>query len=153
MKPRLSELASVAEIVASIGVILTLIFVGLELNEGNREARASTTQLVIKTEMDMVAVFITNSETWDKVVTGAPLAEGEEMRKAINLYQLSMLETANRYSQFRSGYIDANTWEGTLKALPAVTKLPIYEIWRQSFGGRGQDPAFLELLDDMSSAE
>ena len=151
MKSRLSELASIAEIIASIGVILTLIFVGLELNEGNREARATTTQLVFNAEMDMVAVLIANSDTWEKVVTGAPLDEGDEMRRAINLYQLVMLETANRYSQFRSGYIDQNTWDGTVNALPAVTKLPIYEKWRESFGAQGQDPAFLELLDGFSS--
>jgi hypothetical protein len=66
MKSKLSELASIAEIIASIGVILTLIFVGLELSEGNREARATTTQLVIKAEMDMVAVFIANADTWEK---------------------------------------------------------------------------------------
>jgi hypothetical protein len=88
-----------------------------------------------------------------KGVTGAPLAEGEEMRKAINLYQLSMLETANRYAQFRSGYVDPSLWEGTLKALPAATKLPIYGKWRKSFGGQAQDPAFLELLDGFSSGK
>jgi hypothetical protein len=150
MKTKLSELASIAEIVASIGVILTLLFVGLELQEGNRETRATTTQLVIKAEMDMVAVFVANAKTWDKVVTGAPLAEGEEMRTAINLFQLSMLETANRYAQYRSGYIDSSSWDGTLKALPAVMKLPVYEVWRESFGGQGQDTAFLELLDGFS---
>ena len=151
MRSRLSEFASIAEIIASIGVILTLVFVGLELNEGNREARATTTQLVFNAEMDMVAVFIANSDTWEKVVTGAPVAEGAEMRRAINLYQLVMLETANRYAQFRSGYIDQNTWDGTVKTLPAVTKLPIFERWRESFGARGLDPAFLELLDGFSS--
>ena len=151
MRSRLSEFASIAEIIASIGVILTLVFVGLELNEGNREARATTTQLVFNAEMDMVAVFIANSDTWEKVVTGAPLAEGEEMRRAINLYQLAMLETANRYAQFRSGYIDQSTWQGTVKTLPAITKLPIYEKWRESFGGQGQDTTFLELLDEISS--
>jgi len=153
MKRKLSELASIAEIIASIGVILTLIFVGLELSEGNRETRAATTQLVIKAEMDMVTVFIANADTWDKVVTGAPIAEGEEMRRAINLYNLSMLETANRYSQFRSGFIESSSWEGTLKTLPGITKLPIYEKWRGSFGGQGQDTAFLELLDGFSSGK
>ena len=153
MKSRLSELASIAEIIASIGVILTLIFVGLELNEGNREARATTTQMVINAEMDMVAVFIANSDTWEKVVTGVPLAEGAEMRRAINLFQLSMLETANRYAQFRSGYIEPSSWENTLKSLPPLTKLPIYEKWHESFGGQGQDPVFLDLLDGFSSGK
>jgi hypothetical protein len=153
MNPKLSELASIAEIIASIGVIVTLVFVWVELNDGNREARAATEQLVIKTEMDMTAVFIANASTWNKVVTGAPIDEGEEMRKAINLFNLAMLETANRYAQYRSGYIDLEKWENNLNTLPAVIKLPIYEKWRESFGGQGQDSAFLELLDGLSTDE
>ena len=153
MKSRLPELASIAEIVASIGVILSLIFVGLQLNEGNRETRAATSQLVIQSEMDMVTVFIDNSEIWDKVVTGAPLAVGEETRRGINLYQLAMLETANRYKQYNSGYLELESWEGSLKILPALTKLPIYEKWRESFGAQGQDSDFLELLDSLSAGE
>jgi hypothetical protein len=153
MKSNLAELASIAEIVASIGVILSLIFVGVQLNEGNRETRAATNQLVIKSEMDMVAVFIENSEIWDKVVTGVPLAAGEETRKGINLFQLAMLETANRHKQYASGYLELTSWENTLETLPAITKLPIYEQWRQSYGGQGQDSEFLELLDSLTSGE
>ena len=81
------------------------------------------------------------------------LAEGEETRRAIMLYQLSMIETANRFAQYRSGYIDQDAWEGTLKTLPPVTKLPIYKKWRESFGAQGQDPAFLKLLDELSSGK
>lgn len=153
MKLKLSEVASIAEIIASIGVIATLVFVGVELSEGNRETRAATNQLIIKSEMDMVAVFVENAGTWHKVVTGAPIAEGEEMRKAINLYQMSMLEAANRYAQYRSGYITSESWNGTLNTMPAMTKLPIYENWRASFGAQGQDTEFIALLDGFSSVE
>ena len=75
MKLKLSEVASIAEIIASIGVIATLVFVGVELSEGNRDTRAATNELIIKTEMDMVAVLVENAGTWQKVVTGAPIAE------------------------------------------------------------------------------
>jgi len=42
MKWKLSNVASIAEIVAAIGVIFLLIFVGLQINEGNQETRAVT---------------------------------------------------------------------------------------------------------------
>jgi hypothetical protein len=153
MKSKLPEIASIAEVVASVGVILSLIFVGFELNEGNRETRAATSQMVIQSEMDMVAVFIDNSEVWDKVVTGAPLSDGEETRRGINLFQLAMLETANRYKQYNSGYLELESWEGSLKILPALKKLPVYEMWRESYGAQGHDSEFLELLDNLSTGE
>ena len=149
MKLKLQDVASVAEIVASVGVILSLIFVGLQLNEGNRETRAATTQSVLQTEMDMVKVFIDHSATWEKIIAGAPLAAGAETRKAINLYNLAMLESANRYLQFRSGYLEEKSWRGTARTLPGLKALSIYEEWRTSFGATGQDAEFLELLDGL----
>jgi hypothetical protein len=50
--------------------------------------RAATVQTVLKMEMDMVMAFVDHASTWEKVVTGEPLAEGEETRKAINLFNL-----------------------------------------------------------------
>jgi len=40
----LTKWASIAELIAGVGVILSLIFVGLQINEGNRETRAATLQ-------------------------------------------------------------------------------------------------------------
>ena len=145
----MSELASVAELVASVGVVLSLVFVGFQLNEGNRETRAATVKSVLKTEMDIVTVFVDHSSTWEKVLTGAPLDEGEESRKAINLFNLAMLESSNRYLQYRSGYLEEGSWKGTFNTHPGLKALPIYETWRRSFGGQGQDSEFLDLLDNL----
>ena len=149
MKSKLSDLASIAEIVASVGVVLSLIFVGFQLNEGNRETRAATLQSVLQTEMDMVTVFIEHSSTWEKVVAGVPLAAGEETRKAINLFNVAMLESSNRYLQFRSGFLDEQSWQNTFNVLPGMKALPICDQWRKSLGGQGQDAEFLDLLDNL----
>jgi len=49
----LTKWASIAELIAGIGVILSLIFVGLQINEGNREIRAATLQAATDSEMFM----------------------------------------------------------------------------------------------------
>jgi len=149
MNTNLQNIASMAEIIASIGVILSLVFVGFELNEGNRETRALTAQSALQTEMSMVAVLLDHSDTWQKVISGAPLAKGEETRKAINLYQLAMLESANRYLQYKSGYLDEKSWLNNERTLPGFKALPIHEKWRSSFGGQGQNSEFLEMLDSL----
>ena len=95
----------------------------------------------------MVSVLIEHSATWDKVVTGAPLEPGEETRRAINLFQMGMLDSASRYRQFREGYLAQGVWDGQLATLPEMKKLPIYDQWRASFGGQSQDAEFLELMD------
>ena len=49
MKLKLTDWASIAEIIAAIGVVFSLIFVGLQINEGNQETRAATIQAAVAT--------------------------------------------------------------------------------------------------------
>ena len=150
MKLRLAEWASIAEIIAAIGVIISLIFVGLQISEGNQETRAATRQAASDGEAFMLATFVNHAETWDKVVTGTPLESGTETRRAINLYNILMVDTENRFHQFNSGFLDDSSWQGRLSILHGVTKLPIYETWRNSFGANNHSPEFLELLDSIA---
>jgi hypothetical protein len=153
VKSKLADIASIAEIVASVGVIFSLIFVALEVREGSQQTRAATAQLIIQNEQNMVSVLIENAATWEKVLAGAPLDPGEETRRAINLFQLAMLDSANRYRQFRAGYLPQETWDGQVATLPELKKLPIYHQWRSSLGGQSQDRLFLEFIDSMPVAD
>ena len=99
MKWKLSEWASIAEIIAAIGVILSLIFVGVQVSEGNLETRAATLQAASDAEAFMLATFLEHTDTWDKVVTGQPLDDGAELRGGILLYNLLLVDTENRYHQ------------------------------------------------------
>ncbi len=152
MKLKLSELASVAEIVASIAVILSLIFVGLQLSEGNRVTRATTNQLAVQSEIDMATAFLDHAGIWNKMISGVPIDDREETRKAIILLNIFMLDTESRYQQFHSGYLEPASWEGRRAILPEVVEYPIYDRWRKSPGGRNHSAQFLELLDSLSSA-
>ena len=149
----LSELASVAEILGLLAIVPSLIFVGVQLVRGNREARATTTQLAVQSEMNIATALLDNAGIWEKVVTGAPLAAGEETRKAIILFNLMMLETASRYQQFNSGYLEPESWEGRARILPSLVEFPIYYVWRNSPGGMNQTASFLNLLDSLKSGE
>lgn len=147
----LSELASVAEILGLLAIVPSLIFVGVQLVRGNREARATTTQLAVQSEMDIATALLDNASIWEKVVTGAPLAAGEETRKAIILFNLLMLETASRYQQFKSGYLEPESWEGRARILPSLVEAPIYDVWRNSHGGMNLPASFLKLLESLKS--
>ncbi len=106
MNQRLSNLASLAEIIGAVGVVTSLIFVGLQLNEGNRETRAATLQAATDSELFVQAEFLRYADTWQRIARGVPL-EDDELRKGIVLYQMAITEFENRYHQFETGYFDA----------------------------------------------
>ena len=150
MNPRLSELASLAEIVASVGVILSLIFVGLQISEATRETKAATLRSAADSELFMAATVLNYAGTWDKVLNGEPLASGEETRTGIILFNLLTIESENRHHQFQAGFLDAQSWEGRRSTLESLAKLPIYKVWRNTQGAKGHSAEFLDLLDSFA---
>ena len=99
MNWKLSDLASAAEVVAAIGVIVSLIFVGFQIRDGNKETRAATIQASLDSEMFLQSHFLRYAGVWEKLVAGLPLSEGEETRKGIVLFNMLMTMNENRFHQ------------------------------------------------------
>ena len=122
---------AVGELVGAIAVVVTLIYLAVQIRHSNREARSATLQSALNSEMDMLTVMIDNAAVWDKVVLGAPLEEGEETRKGVLLYGLLMTETENRFHQYELGYLDVDAWEQRLPAVRWAVKNRVHETWPQ----------------------
>ena len=141
--------ANLAEIIGVVIVIVTLVFLALQIRQNTRALRSTTIQEVMQSEIAMMSLIVENAGVWEKIITGAPLSAGEESRKAIVLFNVYMIETESRYHQYKTGYLDAQPWEGRLGTLPHVVRLPIFELWRASHGGASHAADFLALLDDL----
>jgi len=67
MRKKLSDWSSIAEIAAAFGVILSLLFVGLQIKEGNEETRASTMQAALEAVMMFQAEILRYGDTWERL--------------------------------------------------------------------------------------
>ncbi len=149
----LKKWSSIAEVIAAVGVILSLIFVGLQISEGNRETRAATLQAATDSEMFMQSQFMHYADLWEKLIVDAPIMKGGETRRAIILYNMLMTDFENRYFQFEAGYFDARSWQARLSSLRRIVALPFFETWRGTMGGVAHSPGFLELVDDLREVQ
>ena len=153
MTEKLSSFALIAEIIAGIGVIVSLLFVGLELSEGNRETRAATMQAATDSEMALQAQFLRYPDILERINRGDSIEAGAEQRQAIVLYNMIMTEFENRYFQYQAGYLDTPVWERRLQGMRRIASFPIYEVWVHSPGAVMHSPSFLELLQQIRSEE
>ena len=143
MKLKASNLIT-AEIIGTLAVVLSLIFVGIEIRDGNREARAATTQAALDAEMAFQAELVENADVWEKVVMGGDRSDEVELRRAIALFNMSMTLNDNRYQMGNSGYLEYS--RGNLELLVAM---PFFEVWRESVGASGRSAGFLEYVDSL----
>ena len=137
----LQDWGAIGEMLGGFAIIVSLLYVGLQIKHGNRETRAATLQSTLDSEMSLQTEAMRYAGTWDKIVTGRHLADGEETRRAILLYNMMMTLYQNRYYQFKTGFLDH----------PPVTEdavtWPMYEVWRTTGGAKNRSPDFLEFLD------
>jgi hypothetical protein len=143
--------ANVAEIVGVILVVVTLAFLTLEIRHNTRALRATTIQAVMQSEMALSNFLAEHADTWEKVLTGEPLEAGAEMRKAIIIFNVFMIDTENRYHQFLTGFLDAQSWESRKSTVPEMVRLPVFPAWRQSPGGRSHAGDFLAFIDGIEA--
>jgi len=144
MKIKLSEWASIAEVLSALAIVVSLVFVGLQISDGNRATRAATSQAASDQTMFLQSEILRYAGTWQKVLDGAPLADGEEMRRGIVLFDMVMTENENREQQFESGYLSDRRTN-----LEMIVGLPIFDQWRASPGANGHPAEFLEILDEV----
>jgi hypothetical protein len=146
MNQKLSDWASIAEILGAAAIVVSLVFVGFQISDGNRETRAATLQSILDAEMSFQAELIRYSDVWEQAVTTGDFADAVTRRRAINLYNMAMTLSENRYEMAKAGYSDAS-----LRALERIVRLPLYELWRESNGAQSRSEEFLELVDGMRS--
>ena len=137
----LQDWGAIGELVGGIAIIVSLLYVGLQIKHGNKEARAATLQATLDSEMSLQSEAMRYAGTWEKVLTNVHLADGEEARRGILLYNMLMTLYQNRYFQFKTGYLD-NPPE-----MEDALTMQIYEVWRISGGAKNRSPEFLKILD------
>jgi hypothetical protein len=145
--------ASISEVVGAAAVVISLVYLAIQVRENTTATKAAAFEATIQSEMDLAANFVAKADVWDKVLTGAPLTAGAERRTAIILFNMLMLDTARRYRQFLVGHLDEPAWEARRGTLPDLVSLPIFEFWRPSMGAKGHEAGFLKLLDDYAARQ
>ncbi len=137
----LQDWGAIGELIGGVAIIVSLLYVGVQIKLGNRETKAATLQATLDSEMFLQAETMRYAGTFEKVVTGVHLADGEETRRGILLYNMMMTLYQNRYYQFKSGYLD------NPPATEEVVTWPFYEVWRASGGAANRSPEFLKMID------
>ena len=144
MKFKLADWARATEIFGAIAIVISLYFVYSELSDGNREARAATTQAILDSSMNFNNQILRYADVWEKVTSGGDLSNDVEKRRAIILYNSLMSLNENRYQMSNSGYT-----EYPEDSLQQAINFQIYETWRTSPGAAAHSTEFLEFVDRM----
>ena len=107
MKQTLQNYALLAEIVGAIAVVVSLIYVGYQIEQNTSERRAESIRSITQGNRELALIYVNNSEAgiaWHKVLDGETLNKRELNIMSDSVYAHLMLleETFNAYE---AGYV------------------------------------------------
>ena len=125
MKEKLQEYALIAEIISAIAIVLSLIFVGLQVKQGSEQTAANTEairsqvqQSLMKADQDLLLFSASHPRTLKVDSLTEDNEENAELRAQRGLMFVAMLRTREYYwRQYRQGLLDEDTCVSYVNAM------------------------------------
>ena len=147
MKEKLQEYALVAEIVSAVAIVASLVFVGIQIKQGNELAVATTYQSVRDDAIAINVLTVENrevAELLNRLVEAEPLDQVDENRmRNFGFYILHIGDSA--YRQFQSGLISEEDLLETLAPVGAYLRYRKMREYFETYAG-GYDPDYIAFM-------
>ena len=152
---KLAELASIAEIIGAVAIIISLIYVGLQVNDNTaavRSAAANDASVSMQTWYLEMGSNRQAADMWFNAMTSPePLQTNDEFQFMMMMHA-GLLGMQNSYLLAEEGTLDAEFREAVTTALVAVKDLPgMARYWRQRRGFFHS--GFAEYVDGLLAQE
>lgn len=151
MKEKLQEYALVAEIISALAVVLSLIYVGYQINLNTQQARLDSIRAMNSGYQAQALNYVHNEAlgiAWHKVLDGGTLTDREVDMFSDNLYSTLML-LEETWNAVRAGYLDESFLQPkiTLMQTKILTSPQIRERHQRMVENGIYTPEFISWLE------
>ena len=140
-------IGAIAELTAALGVIITLIYLAIQIRNSTTVDRANIRANLTAGSHNVLAHAAENAEIFVKINTGEELTDAERLRVAM-FHRMAFRSYENYTYQHNLGLLDDSEWKGFFFAIEAFFKEPYArEDWRAL--RQQYSPAFQKLVDPL----
>jgi hypothetical protein len=147
----LGDLASFASLISSVAVLVSLLFLGLQIRQANRNQRSLMQQGRSTRNVDLLSRLIDPklSELLLRVSRGETVSDAEYL--TLYAYMASVFWSyEDCFFQSRSGTLDAQSWASDVITLRRLLCNPVYRaVWKAVRSGIGDE--YRAFLDGIAS--
>lgn len=155
---KLEKLSALSEIVSSIAILITLIYLAIQTNQNTEQMRqnaeatkASTRQQMLGTDMAFLRDILENPEIVS-LQYKAKLSDAEKAKVAAQ-YTMFLRQRENNWIQYKNGALDELSWHSMKSTINVIAHQPNFHLyWRnlsKTNNAMGFAPALVELIDDI----
>jgi hypothetical protein len=147
---KVEKLAAWAEIVSSVAIVATLIYLAVQTSQTNKALEANTRQATLMADISLIGTMIDNGETFAKYPYPSSALSDTETRQLGNMLAGLLRTREFAWLQYKAGTLDEATFlsymETPVRIL--IDSESMTETWENIFRA-GANPEFAEILDTM----
>lgn len=141
-----SKLADLSEILSSIAIVVTLVYLAIEIRQNTNALYAQSRQSVLTAAQTELFVTVEHPELLLDVVQEEPLTPAEQVKIGAWL-AAAMRAREFSWLQYRDGIIDAAQWQSEVLIIRWTLGTPRTQDWWQNTGRFNANPEFVDFVD------
>jgi len=142
----LQVIANIAEIVGAAVVVITLVYLSLQIRQNNALIRSQSRQAQLSNDQGSILVSIDNAAILEKMNSDESLTADEQMRLNF-IYALDMRNREFEYFQYKEGLLDENAWASFREIILMNHATKKGRVWWDKIGRTLFDPGFVADVD------
>lgn len=142
----LNDISSIANLLAAIGVLITLIYLSRQVRQGNMLAKYQARQRMIEQAQEELYYWANHAGLRDSFVKNEPLTEREQ--EEVHYFLLAAMRQREwEWFQFKDGVIKKQVYEAYHEVIALHLGVPRTRRWWQSVGRIGFNAGFVAEVD------
>ena len=148
-KIKLAEIAQIAEVIAAVAVVVSLIYVGTEVQSNTSAVRGAAMQAIATTDANALMTIAADAELSEIIRVGqqdpSQLNPADAFRYRLYMRQF-WLSFQNIYQQSELGLIDSSVWQSYVSVICGVWSRPgTRETWSNHVNVL--EPSFVAVVE------
>jgi hypothetical protein len=145
----LEDIGNIGELIGAIGVVLSLVFVGIQIMKNtnalqisNRETstgRTIETTRYLATDPEIASLYLAGLQNYDE------MTQPDKFRFSMILLSIVM-DWLDEHLKYEDGLITEGFWSGNLQNIKATFNTPGAQQWLESAETTGIPPEFLDFI-------
>ena len=124
----LEQYAYLAEVIGVIIIVVTLIYLSVQVRQGAHLLRSESRQSLQVSDREILLAFLDHMDLFDKVADQEELSRVDQRRFSC-LWIINMRAREHEWFQYRDGILDETTWLSYRKILPLIVGSKRHRNW------------------------
>jgi hypothetical protein len=144
-------IGAIGEILAAVAVLVTLIYLSLQVRQANLHAKSQARQRMIEQTQDELHLIVNDPSIHELFVRDGSLGPDEQVK--LNAFLVSFMRQREwEWFQHRDGVIDQAAFESYYTVIPLLLANERVRRWWERVGKSGFNEAFVQEVDSRLSS-